>query len=149
MALLTQPSFGPKLSIGLILGGALLDIWTLVWRYTLASTPLTDGQRFWYLGLLFTGITLLTVGFFLGRIGRAARKAELPPPEAQAQEASIQRTAAATMPAAVNGGMAVVPAGGTVAAPVAPGMPMPAAPVAPVAAPGYVPTPQHPVTVRH
>jgi hypothetical protein len=144
MALLTQPAFGPKLSIGLILGGALLDIWTLVWRYTLAGDPLTEGQRFWYLGLLLTGITLLVVGLFLGQIGRAARKAELPPPEAQTQEAAIQQTAAANPAPAVNGQL-MAPPPGTVVTPAAAGMPMPAAPHSTAAPTAVITAPQQPV----
>lgn len=101
--MLSEPAFGPKLSIGLIIAGALLDVWTLVWRFTLAGDPLTPSARFWYLGFLFTGLTFLFVGFFLGRIGRAARKAELPPPETVAAEATIQQTAAAHPPAIVPG----------------------------------------------
>ena len=95
MAMLSQPAFGPKLSIGLIIIGALMDVWTLVWRFTLAQTPLSPTADFWYLGFLLTGITFLLVGFFLGQIGRAARNAELPPAEAIRAEATIKATEAA------------------------------------------------------
>jgi hypothetical protein len=98
MAMLSQPAFGPKLSIGLIIVGALMDVWALVWRFTLAPEPLTPTARFWYFGFLLTGFTFLLVGFFLGQIGRAARNAELPPPEATAAEAAIQQTGAANPP---------------------------------------------------
>ena len=103
MAMLSEPAFGPKLSIGLIILGALMDVWTLVWRFTLAPEPLSQNARFWYLGFLFTGFTFLFVGFFLGRIGRAARKAELPPAETTTAEAAIQKTAAEHPPAVVPG----------------------------------------------
>ena len=36
MPILTQPAFGPKLSIAFITGGVLIDVWTLAWRYTIA-----------------------------------------------------------------------------------------------------------------
>lgn len=114
MAILSEPSFGPKLSIGLIIAGALLDVWTLVWRFTLAGDSLTPSARFWYLGFLLTGFTFLIVGIFLGQIGRAARKAELPPAEMVEAEAKIQQTAAANPPAIVPGLVqkgATVPAG--------------------------------------
>jgi hypothetical protein len=130
MPLLTQPSFGPVLSIVLILVGSLMDVWTLVWRYTAAPETLSASHRFWYWGLLLTGLTLLIVGILIGQIGRAARKAELPPPEAQGDEATIQQTAAAN-PAGAHaaapmvGGAAQVPAMPAPAAPVAPGAPMP------------------------
>src|SRR5947207_3635954 len=79
MPILSQPAFGPKLSIGFITGGALVDVWALVWRYTLAPEILNPVQRFWFSGLLLTGLTFVVIGAFLGSIGRAARKAELPP----------------------------------------------------------------------
>ena len=41
MPILTQPAFGPKLSIGFITGGTLLDVWILVWRFTIAAPELT------------------------------------------------------------------------------------------------------------
>lgn len=135
MPLLTRPAFGPKLSIGLILGGALLDVWVLVWRYTLADTPLNETQRFWYLGLLLTGVTFLIVGLFLGHIGRAARRAELPPDDAQRQEAAIQQTAASNQAQTpVHGVMTAPPPGAVISPPVvAAAAPVPPAPGAPVA----------------
>jgi len=79
MPILTQPSFGPKLSIGFITGGILLDVWALVWRFTLAAPELTAREKFWFYGFLLTGLTFVGIGMLLGEIGRAARKAELPP----------------------------------------------------------------------
>ena len=96
MPMLTQPAFGPKLSIGFITGGTLLDVWMLVWRFTIASPELTPEGRFWFTGLLLTGATFLCIGLLLGNIGRAARKAEMPPtPEAARAEEHIQANAAA------------------------------------------------------
>jgi hypothetical protein len=105
MPLLSQPAFGPKLSIGLILGGSLIDIWTLVWRVTLGPDTLSGSERFWYLGFLLTGAILLIVGLMIGQIGRAARKAELPPAEAASAEAQIQNTAAMHPPVVQTNGM--------------------------------------------
>lgn len=123
MPILTQPAFGPKLSIAFITGGCLIDVWSLVWRFTIAGSELTPMQRFWFYGLLLTGATFIGIGAFLGSIGRAARKAELPPtPEAVRAEENVQATAAA------NGNPAMVaPMAG---APVAT-MPVPAMPAAP------------------
>jgi hypothetical protein len=95
MPILTQPAFGPKLSIGFITGGALIDVWALVWRTTIAPAHLTESANFWFWGFLLTGATFVVIGAFLGSIGRAARKSELPPTEATPAEASIQATAAA------------------------------------------------------
>ena len=96
MPILSQPAFGPKLSIAFITGGTLIDVWVLVWRYTIAPPEMSPGQRFMFWGLLLTGATFLIIGLFLGSIGRAARAAELPPTdETTRQEAAVQATAAA------------------------------------------------------
>ena len=128
MPILSQPAFGPKLSIAFITGGALIDVWVLVWRYTVAPPELSPTQRFMFWGLLLTGITFLTIGVFLGSIGRAARKAELPPTdETTRAEANVQAAAAANPHPAVAGAM------------IAPGaMGVPPAPMMPPA--GVVPT---------
>ena len=112
MPILSQPAFGPKLSIAFITGGALIDVWDLVWYYTIAQHPLSPQARFMFWGLLLTGATFLIIGFFLGSIGRAARKAELPPTdETTRQEAAVQANAAANpaiAPAMVAPGVAGV-----------------------------------------
>jgi hypothetical protein len=132
MPILSQPAFGPKLAIGFITGGALIDVWALVWRYTIAPSTLTASQQFWYSGLLLTGLTFLVIGAFLGSIGRAARKAELPPTdETTRAEVAIQNQAAANPHPAVAGA-AVVP--GTIPAAPAPAVAAPA-----VAAPAPAP----------
>ena len=47
---------------------------------------------FWLAGLFLTGITLIVIGILLGEIGRSARKAEMPPAEAQDQvEMTVER----------------------------------------------------------
>lgn len=113
MPILTQPAFGAKLSIAFITGGALVDVWVLVWRYTIAQPELPPTQKFLFWGLVLTGLTFLTIGAFLGRIGRAARKAEMPPTdEAVRAEAAVQANAAAnpaTAAAVLAPGMVAVP----------------------------------------
>jgi hypothetical protein len=130
MPILTQPAFGPKLAIGFITAGALIDVWVLVWRYTIAPPELPPTQKFLFWGLLLTGLTFLTIGAFLGRIGRAARKAELPPTDSTVKaEAAVQAAAAAN------------PAGGVVVPGATPTQPT-AVPSQPVAVPppaGVVP----------
>jgi hypothetical protein len=138
MPILSQPAFGPKLSIGFITGGTLIDVWVLVWRYTLAPQELTPTQRFMFWGLLLTGATFLIIGAFLGSIGRAARKAEMPPTEeATRAEANVQAAAAANPHPAVAGAM-LAPGAGVPAAPMMPpaGV-VPTAPVPGQVAPGY------------
>ncbi|MBO0699700.1 MAG: hypothetical protein J2P46_14990 [Zavarzinella sp.] len=110
MPLLSKPAFGPRTAIVYITTGALTCVWTGVWYFSFArdaSGQISRNTEFWLWGLFLTGITLLVIGFFLGHIGRSARRAELPPPEAEHQEAQIQETAAAvphpTVPGAVPG----------------------------------------------
>jgi hypothetical protein len=98
MPLLSHPAFGPRTAIIYITVGTLIDVWTTVWYFAFArdsTGEMTRNTQFWLLGLFLTGLTLILIGFFLGHIGRAARKAELPPKEAQADETAIQQTAAA------------------------------------------------------
>jgi hypothetical protein len=132
MPLLSQPSFGPRTALIYITVGALLDVWTVVWYLWFARDQqgyISSNTWFWLTGLFLSGLVLLLIGFYLGRIGRAARKAEAPPPEVEAHEAAIQQTAAATPHPVVTGavpGQAVQTTGTTV--PAAPMLPAPAAP---------------------
>jgi hypothetical protein len=144
MPLLSQPAFGPRTAIIYITIGALLDVWTAVWYFAFAGDQeghISRNTWFWLAGLFLTGITLITIGILLGNIGRSARKAELPPEEAERDEATIQQTAAATPHPVVTGavpGQAVPMAGTTMpgAAPATPALPPPAAPPP---APQFVP----------
>ncbi len=143
MPILSHPAFGPRASLVYITVGCLLDVWVAVWYFAFVrngSEPLSSTTQFWLLGLFLTGLTLLIIGLLLGQIGRAARKAELPPPEALAAEARIQQSAAANP----NGVAAIVP--GT---PVVPGV-APAVPVAPATLPAQPAPPpgMAPATVR-
>jgi|GEM_PF-1576982 len=143
MPLLSKPSFAPPTALFYITLGALLDVWTVVWYFWFARDQqgyISSNTWFWLSGLFLSGLVLLLIGFYLGRIGRAARKAEAPPPEVQTQEAAIQQTAAATPHPVVTGAGAAVPgqavpmAGTTM--PMNPALAPPAAPPAP---PQYVP----------
>ena len=121
MPILSQPAFGPKLSIGFITGGALLGVWTLVWRFTVAPADLTDSSRFWFFGFLLTGLTFFLIGAFLGAIGRAARKVELPPDHETTQAEAVIQSHAASQANAVPSGIQL------------PAMPSPAALAMPAA----------------
>jgi type VI protein secretion system component VasK len=139
MPILSHPAFGPRASLVYITVGTLLDVWVGVWYFAFARNgdhPLTSTTQFWLLGLFLTGLTLVIIGLLLGQIGRAARKAELPPPEALAAEARIQQNAAANP----NG---VVAAAVAPTMPTAPGMPVapvaPAMPAQPAPPPGMAP----------
>lgn len=138
MPMLTYPTFGPKTALIYITVGALIDVWTLVWYFT-RERPLTGTQQFWVIGLVLTGLTFLVLGLLLGQIGRAARRAEMPPPEVEREEAEIQKTAAANQQQVVQ-----APA----AAPVAAAPPVAPAAASPPAPPGTVPPQSPPARVR-
>jgi hypothetical protein len=120
MPILTQPAFGPRTALIYVTVGALIDVWTMVWYFT-RTHDLSRTEQFWVIGLALTGLTFVLLGLFLGQLGRAARRSELPPVEASQAEASIQQTAAANPPAVATGVPGAAPA-------------VPAAPAAPVAA---------------
>jgi hypothetical protein len=95
--MLSNPAFGPRVALIYVTIGALADVWTLVYYFTVArDREMTNVTWFWLSGLFLTGLTLILLGLVLGPLGRAARKAELPPPEATPSEAAIQAKAAAT-----------------------------------------------------
>jgi len=135
MPILSEPSFGPRTALAYVTGGALIDVWTLVWYFT-REGELTPTGQFWVVGLALTGLTFVTLGLLLGPLGRSARQAELPPAEAIQAEANIQSTAAAhpqPVVAAGVGGAAPINQGGMV-------VPQAAIPAAP---PGAVLTQPH------
>jgi hypothetical protein len=136
MPILTQPTSGPRTALVYITLGALIDVWTLVWYFT-RERALTGSEQFWVVGLVLTGLTLIVLGLLLGQIGRAARRAEMPPPEVAKAEADIQKIAAANQPA-----VAAAPAAPV--APVVASTPVVAAPAQPAAPQGVV-VPQQPV----
>lgn len=72
--------------------GVLIEVWSIVWL--LNFSPETPVQRFWFMGFAFTGIALFFIGVFLGRIGRAARTAELPPQKVVAAVKETEKTLA-------------------------------------------------------
>jgi hypothetical protein len=135
MPLLSQPSSAAKTSLLYITIGALTDIWSGVWYIYLRQNP-PENPHLWYFayGFLLTGLTLVIIGFGIGRIGRSARHAELPPEEVTGAVAQVDQDAAQRAPMIApinpalpinsagptltnNGTVAAVPANGTVIAP--------------------------------
>jgi hypothetical protein len=99
MAMLTKPSAAAKMALAYITIGALMIVWTGVWfayLYQHQDPPPHPSTYYLCTALMLTGITLLVIGLGLGRIGRAARKAELPPPEAAPTVAHTDQIAART-----------------------------------------------------
>jgi len=111
MPLLSKPSAAAFTSLFYITTGALLDVWTGIWYvYLQRHPPQYDATWYWCYGLMLTGLTLMVIGFGLGRIGRSARHAEMPPPEITPAEANAEQDAAARAPivAPVNPAMPAV-----------------------------------------
>jgi len=119
MPMMTKPSFGPRVAIAYITTGALMGVWVAVWYFffTRYESESPRYELFLLTGLFLTGLTLVVIGLFLGHIGQQARRAEMPPPEAEKEEARIQQTAAATPHPVAPVGAAPMMAG----TPVAPG----------------------------
>src|SRR5262249_11535948 len=90
MALLSKPSSAARMSLAYITVGALMLVWTVV-GYTYLYAYVPDWNYLYSLcfGLMATGGVLLIIGLALGQIGRAARHAELPPPEVTPEMAKI------------------------------------------------------------
>lgn len=127
MAILSHPAFGPRVALGYITVGSLMDVWTAVWYFTIIRPqggPQSEYTWFWLIGLFLTGLTLVILGALLGPIGQAARRAELPPSEVIAAEAQVQRMAAANPHPAVPAAAGVAPT----ALPAPPAAGVPAAP---------------------
>ncbi|MBL8796133.1 MAG: hypothetical protein JNM56_19685 [Planctomycetia bacterium] len=121
MPILSNPAWSSRLAVGYITGGTLIDVWCLIWYTWLkAHPPESDASYFWCAGLALTGLTLVIIGLALGRIGRSAREAELPPPEATPQ------AVVADTPVDAQGLMQVAPT--QAAAPVATPVILPQAP---------------------
>ena len=96
MGLLSKPAFGPKASLIYVTLGSLIMVWTgvyYVFKYWGTSMPEQTG--FYITGFFLTGFTLLAIGLLVGQLGRAARRAELPPDDAMREETRVRQTEAA------------------------------------------------------
>jgi len=136
MAILTRPSFAPSTAIIYITLGALIDVWTAVYYFFKMYGEENSGNaNFWVAGLFLTGLILMGIGFFLGRIGRAARQVEMTPHESAPQAAQAEVELARNTPPVVVGAAAN---GRPVIRTVPAGSASPAAQPAAVAAPAQV-----------
>jgi hypothetical protein len=116
--------------------GSLVLVWSGIayWylSYRAQFDPIREGLWFWCYGFMLTGLILIVIGLAVGQIGRSARRAELPPPEATATVAKVDQNAAAhgaTPPP--NGASAVQPGPVAIAVPVAAPAPPPVTPTNP------------------
>ena len=77
--ILSKPSFAVRAAVVYITLGAVMVVWTVVWYLYLSSHGGTDLAYYLDYGFFFTGLVLIVIGITIGRIGRSARHAELPP----------------------------------------------------------------------
>jgi hypothetical protein len=82
--LMTRPSPAAYTSLIYITVGALTDVWSGIWYWYLTqhAGEVREFTWYWCYGFLLTGLVLFIIGLAVGQIGRSARHAELPPPEA-------------------------------------------------------------------
>jgi hypothetical protein len=113
--ILSKPSSAARMAVIYITVGALMVVWTIVWYLYLNSHEGSDALRYWCGGFFFTGVVLMVIGVTIGRIGRSARHAELPP-EVNKNEHTAEPAVTAPQPGA-----------------------------APALPPGYFATPQYPL----
>jgi hypothetical protein len=130
--ILSKPSNAARMAVIYITLGALMVVWTAVWYVYLTRHPSNESLFFWCYGFFFSGVVLMVIGITIGRIGRSARHAELPPEvNKKEQTAEPAVTAPSPQPAPAPG---VMQPGYFAAPPVMmPGAPQPAAPVPGVA----------------
>jgi hypothetical protein len=102
MAILSRPSSAAYTAVVYITVGALTDVWSSVWYLYLSRDAAAHSAATFYLcyAFMLSGLTLLVIGLAIGRIGRAARHAELPPEEVTAAAAQAEQIAAARPPVA-------------------------------------------------
>jgi len=76
-----QPKQANSATISLIYitVGALTDIWTAIYYYWIRTHPesASESAPWWCTGFFLSGLVLIIIGMALGRIGRAAREAEV------------------------------------------------------------------------
>jgi hypothetical protein len=135
MPFLSKPSGAARTSLAYITIGSLVTVWTVIYWIYIDRHPdnFSDATHYWVYGFFFTGLVLLVIGLALGRIGRAARHAELPPEVPNEPTAEPANVVTPVVPAGTNN---AVPQYYTMPAPVAgpvpqAGVPVPAIPAVP------------------
>lgn len=99
MSIMSQPSVEAKISLSFITGGMLIVVWSAIWYVYLRNhTPEGSGVYYICTGCLLSGLVLVIIGVTVGQIGRAARRAELPPPEVTGAVVGMNQDAASRAP---------------------------------------------------
>jgi hypothetical protein len=76
----TKGSAAAHMAVYYITGGILLVIWCIIWwTYMHQHQTSGDGIYFMCYGCLLSGVAITGIGFIIGRVGRSARQADLPP----------------------------------------------------------------------
>jgi hypothetical protein len=92
-----KPSAAARMALAYITVGALTVIWTGVWWAYLRTQEVASVTSYYYcVGFMLTGFTLLVIGLALGRIGRAARPADVGGVEVPGQGAKPSETVPVT-----------------------------------------------------
>jgi hypothetical protein len=152
-----KPSAAARMALAYITIGALTIVWTGVWWAYMRTQDVQSPTSFYLCtGFMLTGITLLVIGLALGRIGRAARPADVGgievPGHGQKPGETVPVTAAPPPPPAPAGPavmpVATVPttAPGVTVSPTA--IPATQVPVSPPSGNGVI-VERQPVTPRH
>ncbi len=123
MPILSKPSSAARTAVMYITLGAIMVVWTSVWYLYLNRHGGSDLAYFTDYGFFFTGLVLILIGITIGRIGRSARHAELPP-EVNKHEETAEPAVATPQPQ--QPASAPMPPGYVA---MMPGMPQPMAPV--------------------
>jgi hypothetical protein len=121
MPFLSKPSGAARTSLAYITIGALITVWTIIYWSYIGRHPdnFSDATYYWVYGFFFTGLVLLVIGLALGRIGRAARHAELPPEVPNEPTAEPANVVTPVVPAGTVGVNNAVPQYYTMPGPVA------------------------------
>jgi len=99
MAILSKPSASAHMAVIYVTVGALTDVWSGIWyAYLTNNPPERNSTWYWCYGFLLTGLALFVIGLAIGRIGRSARHAELPPEEATPAVEKVDKEAAQRAP---------------------------------------------------
>ena len=112
--ILSKPSKAAHMAIIYVTVGALLMVWSGIWYVWMINNQSADQPHnayyYWCAVVFFSGLTVFIIGLALGRIGRAARRAEMPPevsPGEHTAQPAVAATAAA--PQMMPNGQAFVP----------------------------------------
>jgi hypothetical protein len=149
-----KPSAAARMALAYITVGALTVIWTGVWWAYLRTQEVASVTSYYFcVGFMLTGFTLLVIGLALGRIGRAARPADVGgvevPGHGTKPSETVPVTAAPPPPPAPAGTAAPPAAIPAVVVPINPpaGNGLPVAAVAPTS-PGGVAVPVSPAPAK-